>query len=92
MTFPNSLKTIGAHSFAFCMYLEKVYIPKGVTTVEDYAFDNSGEYMGWGTPTMWSELEIYIESGADKSKWGSRWARCDTGYVEYITKIYTWQR
>ena len=92
VTFPNSLKTIGYKSFAYCMYLETVYIPKSVTKVEDYAFDNSGEYMGWGTPTMWSELEIYIEAGTDRSQWGSRWARCDLNYVEYITKIYTWEK
>ena len=41
-TIPDGVITIGAHSFAYCTWLDSVQIPDSVTKIEDYAFDNCG--------------------------------------------------
>ena len=85
---PETLTYIGAEAFAWNLEMKKVYIPKKVTYIGDYAFDNSGEYIGWNTPTMSALLEIYIQKGTNKSGWSSKWNYCTTGYVKYISLIY----
>ena len=92
ITLPTSLVEIGKQAFAFNSELEKVYIPKSVKIVGDYAFDNSGEWIVSGRygEINSSGLEIYIQTGTDKSNWSSKWSSYDTGYISGISLIYTW--
>ena len=89
---PTFLVEIGKQAFAFNSELEKVYIPKSVKIVGDYAFDNSGEWIVSGRygEINSSGLEIYIQTGTDKSNLLSKWSSYDTGYISGISLIYTW--
>ena len=63
ITVPNSVKTIGNYSFAYCSNLVSITIPEGVTSIGERAFNNCTNLKSIIIPSTVSFISPYTFAG-----------------------------
>ena len=55
LTLPDSVTTIEGGAFSYCEQLEEIRFGRGVTEIDEYAFDENTDFLAWVWPGSYAE-------------------------------------
>ena len=55
LTLPDSVTTIEGGAFSYCEQLEEIRFGRGVTEIDEYAFDETTDFLAWVWPGSYAE-------------------------------------